>query len=368
MRKLSLVLLFSILLSPILTGFPRRASAQAGDASTLIAEVNALRASYGQPPYEVDYSLMAAAQAHSEYQAEIGTWTHTGPGGTRPHDRAVAAGYGGGAQVYISENVAMGVDMSPSQVVYQIWQDAIHLETMISSSYRHIGAGVASNGNYVFYTIDVGYIAGSPGAGDNGSPPVGGTPEVGGTTAPTAIAMVPIQLATPRPDGTIIHVVQWGQFLVTLADAYDVPLGDLLALNGINEDTIIYEGDKLLVKVGVVPFGTQETTLEEPVLGTGTATLAGTGGSKTAEGLTPTQRPPTRTATPPSSVALAEASAQGPETQSKSGGGGTKSGANPAIDSPPPKREGPDYLLFAVFGLALSGTALVLVGSALKRA
>jgi hypothetical protein len=365
-RRLSLALVLTFILLTLLAGAPRRADAQVGDASALIAEVNALRASYGQPPYEVDYSLMAAAQAHSEYQAELGTWTHTGAGGTRPHDRAVAAGYGGGAPVYISENVAMGVDMSPSEVVYQIWQDAIHLETMISSSYRHIGAGVASNGNYVFFTIDVGYIAGSPGTGGDPIPPTGATPGAGGTPGPTEIAMVPIKLAAPRPDGTIIHVVQWGQFLVNLADAYEVPLDDLLALNGINKDTVIYEGDKLLVKVGA-PTATPEATPEGSVPGPGTAAPSGTGGSKANGSLTPTLKPPSRTGTPQPQIALSGVSAVGPGSQATPNSA-LDSAANQAIASAPPERKRPDYLLFAVFGLAVSGTALVLLGSALKRA
>jgi uncharacterized protein YkwD len=46
---------------------------------------------------------MAATQAHREYQASIVSVTHTGAGGTRARDRAVAAGYGGGATVNVSK-------------------------------------------------------------------------------------------------------------------------------------------------------------------------------------------------------------------------------------------------------------------------
>ncbi len=356
MRKLTPIFTALILFLPIFMDIRLRVSAQAGDAAVLIAEVNALRASYGLAPYAVDASLMSAAQAHSKYQAELGTWTHTGPGGSRPHDRAVSAGYGGGAPVYISENVAMGVDMTPSQVVYQVWQDAIHLETMISSVYRHIGAGVDSNGNHVFYTIDVGYIAGAPGSAADGTPAPGVTP--GGATftpGPTGQAMVPILVSTPRPDGTVIHVVQPGQFLENIAAAYGVFLEDLLALNGITRDTIIYEGDKLLVKVGVTP----------PPLGESASALSS---STTAE-------------PSPEWFVLADdtvASGRTADTSTPSASATVMAMNSPdallttpqniGADMPPSGRQdGPDYLLFAVIGLAASGAALVILGSALKR-
>jgi uncharacterized protein YkwD len=116
-RKIVLIVIALCLIAPMMAVDAPRTKAQAGDAWSLIAEVNALRASYGLPPYEVNNALMAAAQAQSEWQAEIGTWSHSGPDGSRPHDRAVAYGYGGGAQVYISENVAMGIDLSPQDTV-----------------------------------------------------------------------------------------------------------------------------------------------------------------------------------------------------------------------------------------------------------
>ena len=102
MRKLFTLILALGLVLPALFTQPTSSSAQAGDAWQLIAEVNALRAAYGLSPYEVNNALMSAAQKQSDYQASIGTWTHTGAGGSRPYDRAVAAGYGGGAQVFVS--------------------------------------------------------------------------------------------------------------------------------------------------------------------------------------------------------------------------------------------------------------------------
>lgn len=62
------------------------------DAYTLIAEVNALRAANGLPAYQINATLMAVAQAHSQYQANTGTVTHYSADGSRPYQRALAAG------------------------------------------------------------------------------------------------------------------------------------------------------------------------------------------------------------------------------------------------------------------------------------
>ena len=67
-----------------------------------------------------------------------------------------------------------------------MWQDAIHLETMISPLYTHIGAGVGHAGDWVYYTIVVGYLAGSAGSGattENDTAPTA----VPGTPAPTEL-------------------------------------------------------------------------------------------------------------------------------------------------------------------------------------
>lgn len=331
-----------------------RSSAQVGEPWQLIAEVNALRASYGLPAYEVNNALMAAAQSHSEYQASIGTWTHSGPGGSRPHDRAVAAGYGGGAQVYVSENVATGVDLSPSTTVYQMWQDAVHLETMISSSYRHIGAGVAvADDGWVYYTIDVGYVAGNPGDG----PQPAALPTLpGGTPPPTAIALVPITVATPKPDGAIIHVVQYGQFLENIAKAYEISLQELLEKNYLNQDTVIYPGDKLLIQ----PSTTPGDSVTESI----TQTPASTGAQEEAPTRTPTVR--SKRATPsPTTIdvtPVALAAAAGPSEPGKIA-------PEPALVAPPVETDqGPDYLLILVFVLAVVGGGLIALGSAVKRA
>jgi uncharacterized protein YkwD len=86
--------------------------AQASSAYDVIAAVNDFRAAYGLPALKTNSTLMSIAQAHSDYQASISTVTHNGSGGSSPKDRAYAAGFGGGATIFFSENIAGGLNMT----------------------------------------------------------------------------------------------------------------------------------------------------------------------------------------------------------------------------------------------------------------
>ena len=197
-----------------------------GSAYDVINAVNAVRTARGLAPLQVNAALMAAAQAHSDYQASIGSVTHSGAGGSNPKGRAIAAGYGGGANVGVSENIFGGGKATAQQAV-NWWQgDSLHLSTMIGPNYQDVGAGVASDGNSFYYTLDVGYIAGS-GSGSSGS---GATAAPGVAAAPaTAVAFYPVLVATPAPDGSVVHTVQPGQTLWVIAATYKIQLADLLA-------------------------------------------------------------------------------------------------------------------------------------------
>lgn len=352
MRRFHFLPLLILLLCSYLLGSPKPSFAQIGTASQLIAEVNGLRATYGLPAYKVNNSLMSAAQNQSSYQAQIGTWTHTGPGGSRPWNRAVAAGYGSGAQVYVSENVAMGINLSPQKVVHEMWQDAVHLETMISPRYTHIGAGVATVGDSVYYTIVVGYIAGAAGSGES-APDNPAPTEVSGTPLPTQVPVEPIAVATPGEDGSIIHVVQWGQFLENIAAAYEIELADLLARNGLSDQAVIYPGDKLLIAAGLTPVGTPEAS----------SSAEHEDSDQSTETPEPTGTPIPATETPfptlPQQLAMVA-----PTTVVNS----PTSVTTAAENQPAEVEEGDtDYLIFIVLGLALTGGAMILLGNALKQ-
>jgi LysM repeat protein len=238
---------------------PAPISAQASSAYDVVAAVNDFRTAQGLPALQIDPILMSIAQSHSDYMAATGTISHTGTGGSRPKDRASAAGFGGGASFFISENIAGGINLSIQSAIFQYWQDQAHLNTMLNPASRYIGAGVAESGNYVYYTVDVGYYSGAPANGSTPAPTVSST-----KTGPTAVAYDPFVISTPQEDGTIIHVVGYGQSLIGIAKTYKVELNEVLQLNGLTMGSLIYPGDKIIIQTGI------------PITPTPTPTITGT--------------------------------------------------------------------------------------------
>jgi LysM repeat protein len=224
--------------------------AQGDSATTVINTINQLRAQRGLAALQSHPALMQIAQQHSQYQASIGTWTHIGADGSRPKDRAYAAGFGDGATIYISENVAYGADMSIMETINGPWNDPDHHHTMYNPSAQYIGAGVAYSGNLVFYTVDTGYWVGNPAP----TPKVEQTP-----TTPAASLMpsaVPVVVSTPLSDGSIKHIVQGGQTLWTIAAVYNIPLEELRELNNLDPDAILILGDEVIIRPPHTPTNT----------------------------------------------------------------------------------------------------------------
>ena len=196
MAVLALVVGFSFL--PIFgLDLPSVQAAQDLSAYDLIVAVNQLREANNLPPYQINPALMKAAQAHSEYQASIGNITHTGKGGTSAQDRAVAAGYGGGGTIFVSENIAGGSSLTPQGAV-QIWQgDSLHLNTMLGASYTDVGAGVAKANGGIYYTLNAGYVAGSP-AVSTGTKDGNAPPPLSSKSTATQIAFFPVAARVTR--------------------------------------------------------------------------------------------------------------------------------------------------------------------------
>jgi LysM repeat protein len=224
--------------------------AQGDSATTVINTINQLRAQQGLAALQSHPALMQIAQQHSQYQASIGTWTHLSADGSRPIDRAYAAGFGGGAYVYVSENVAYGTDMSILETINGPWNDPEHKNTMFNPNYQYIGAGVAYSGSLVFYTVDTGYWVGDP-APTPQNPLISSTPS--GSVFPTA---VPVVVSTPMADGTVKHIIAGGQTLWTIAAVYNIPLEELRELNGLEPDAILNLGDEVIIRPSYTPTNT----------------------------------------------------------------------------------------------------------------
>jgi uncharacterized protein YkwD len=325
-KALFLSVCIAIVLLVGLLGTSKNGAAQAGDPYALIDAINGMRVANGLPPYRIDNTLMGIAQSHSNYQASIGTVTHIGPGGTRPRDRAAAAGYGGGGTFFISENIAGGTDLSVDGAIQMWLGDDPHIQTMLSTNYVDIGAGVAVADGFVYYTIDAAYVAG-------GSYVPAPTSRPGG---PTALPYYAVQTTTPNSDGSVVHTVMAGQNLTLIAKAYGMTVAQLKELNKLTSDAL-YVGDILIIRLGNTPGPSSTPT------GTATATKVAT----------PTRKPtrtPTLTASPVPTASSTETPDPVEKITSQVGSGSLG-----------------NILVVAIVVMAGGGVLLMVVGSVIKR-
>jgi len=159
--------------------------------------------------------------------------------------RIAAAGYGGGATVWATENFAVG-NMSIDEIM-QVWADAEHMRPAVNPAYCHVGAGVAkaADGRY-YYILQAAYTSANacgeyksvtgdnPGSGGNPIPPV-------------SQVIIPVKIATPDVDGRIYHVVQAGQSFWSIAIAYQITIRDLETWNNTSRDQGLQVGQKLFI-------------------------------------------------------------------------------------------------------------------------
>jgi uncharacterized protein YkwD len=253
LRWAPVIILFALMIS----FWPRSARADSSPisnlstASELIDAVNALRASYGLPPYTPNSILISIAQKQADYNLSIGTITHIGPDGLRPFQRALQAGYPVAGDLnqggFFSENITAGVGMTAEEAVENWKGDSPHLNTMISSDLQDIGAGVAVSGNTYYYLIDCGRSTG--GTPRSFTPPP--------SYIPPKATMIP---NTPNADGSITYIVQRGDTALGIVISYGITLNELRTLNGLNAKFDIYPDQKLLIRAAFTPTPTLPTS------------------------------------------------------------------------------------------------------------
>lgn len=223
------LLLFVAAFTPAVNAAPTAQS-----ATEIFNLVNQLRADHGLPPYTYNATLAAAAQNHANWMAASVAYSHTQDNGSTPQTRATAAGYNG----FVTEIIVGGSNMTPQQGLIWWRNSALHYSNMVSNRYFEAGAAFATNGSQNMYVMVIGRPSNSPAA-----------PAAAADPLPGAIQVIPIQLAQPREDGSILHTVGPGQALWQIAAHYEVELSHILLINSLDEDHIIQPGDEIWIRL-----------------------------------------------------------------------------------------------------------------------
>jgi LysM repeat protein len=206
----------------------------------LIAAMNTLRMSNGLPALLEDPIVNAVAQATAEIMAANEMSWHIGD----VRGRLAAAGYGGGATVWATENFAVGTGNLGIDEIMVMWADPDHMRPAVVAAYCHVGAGVATSpSGRIYYVLQAAYTS-AHSCGEYNYPD-GTTPQPNTNPVPQLVA--PVKLATPDADGKIFHVVQYGQSLWAIAVAYQITIHDLEVWNNISRETAIRVGQRLFI-------------------------------------------------------------------------------------------------------------------------
>lgn len=206
---------------------------QAQSASAIYQEVNQFRTNNGLAPFQYSSALAAAAQNQANYMAANNIFSsHIGAGGSTPQSRASAAGYIG----RVTENIVGGTGLTAPRGLTWWVSSPVHYNTLITSRYQEAGTGFASNGTDNFYVLVVGQPSDAP-------------PPPAADTSPAPLYITPITLAQPGEDGSIVHMVQEGQALWSLAAHYEIALSDLLLFNSLPANAIVRPGDRITIRL-----------------------------------------------------------------------------------------------------------------------
>ena len=251
--------------------------------SQLIEVVNNLRIANGLAPLVMHSILMQTAQSQADYMAATGIVTHSRPNGTYTQ-QLITLGFPLAGDLSLggfrAENILSTYGPLVWDGVPPGWQDAAHMNTMLSGNFTHIGAGISQSGETYYYAVDTAAVTNSGQQQDAASSILTSVPSGGGGDAGVSQFMVPVTLNTPQPDGNVYHKVQYGQSLWSIAIAYGTTIKNIQALNNLGDDSTVYQGQELLIVTGAtqaaVPTVNATATIPATVTPAPAATLAPT--------------------------------------------------------------------------------------------
>jgi len=280
---LALALAFLALPAPrILAAPPVVPPGQDGGHSPddLIRAVNDLRLANGLEALSPHPALMGIAQWEAD-AILAGAPGHTRPPGYTLGQWMISSGYPLGGNIaldgYRSENWVGGRDMTAAEAITSWLGDAPHTNTMLSPHRSDIGAGVAvgqdDEGHPVYYYVIETAQQTSSGQQQyealmllTALPQTQSAAYGNATQAAAALLvpqyMIPVSVATARPDGDVIHEVQYGQTLWSIATEYGVKIEQIQRLNNFT-DHEVFPNQKLLIQKSAtqpVPTATASVT------------------------------------------------------------------------------------------------------------
>lgn len=232
MRRIFILVVISFLIGAFAFLQPEKLiQAQANSAIDLIITVNSVRENNSLAAFEVDNGLMASAQQHADYIAEIGQITHNRADGSTL------------SSLGFLENIAGGSNLTVQVVVFSMWTDSTNMNTIVEYPFGKVGAGVAVKDDMVYYVLQVQEIQTGLAA----------QPTINYQITPDPNLVSDVMTATPQLDGSIIHEVLDGQSLWSIAIAYNVTIADIIQWNNLLPTPVILVGERLVVQIAPTP-------------------------------------------------------------------------------------------------------------------
>ncbi len=260
LKKLSLL---SVLLFALAPWHIARAQDSTPTPAELINEVNALRLAHGLNALAVHPVLMQIAQDQANGIAS-GNPGHWRPDNMTLGQWMMSLGYPLSGDLsqdgYRSEN---WTPAQSSNEAVQAWLgDELHTNTMLSPYRSDIGAGIIAVENGYIFVIETALRTTSGQMQSNAAAILTGIPltqqafNAGATLAAENGTLpqysLPVRVSTANPGGDVVHEVQYGQTLWSIAITYGTTIKEIQRLNNWHTDTV-YVGQQLLVMKGATP-------------------------------------------------------------------------------------------------------------------